>query len=135
MQRPRALGEPPLDLADDRRDLRHIVNLPVEHGARLVLHALRGEDVEDALTLFGDDADDAARADVERKDELRLPLAARRAECRGALLFLRTAAAFRRLLVRFLLYAFFGAPAPFCGLLRGGNFLVDLLQIRHFCLP
>ena len=60
-----------LDLADDGGDLRHIVNLSVEHGARLVLHALGRENVEQTVPLLGNDADDTARADIERKDKLR----------------------------------------------------------------
>ena len=91
--------------------------------------------MEGALTLLGNDADDTARADVECKNEFCLALAARCAERGCALVLFRSAAALRRLLLRLLLYAFFGAAAPFCGLLRGGNFFVDILQIRHFCLP
>ena len=67
----RALGEAVLDLADDGSDLRHIVNLSVEHGARLVLHALGRENVEQTVPLLGNDADDTACADIERKDKLR----------------------------------------------------------------
>ena len=135
VERARTLGEAPFDLADDCRDLRHIVNLSVEHGTCLMLHAFRCKDVEDTLTLLGDNADDAARTDVECKDKLCLPLAARRAKRRCALVLFRTAAALCRLPFRLLLYTLFGAAAPFCGLLRGGNFFVDILQIRHFCLP
>ena len=39
-QRPCTLHEAVFDLADDGSDLRHIVNLPVEHGTRTVLEAV-----------------------------------------------------------------------------------------------
>ena len=67
-QRPCTLHEAVLDLADDGSDLRHIVNLPVEHGTRAVLEAVGRQDVQQSVTLFSDNADHAARPDIERED-------------------------------------------------------------------
>ena len=75
LQRARRLFEFMLDLADEVGDLRHVVDLAVEHGACLVLAAHGREDAHLLVfELFGDDADDAARADVEREDRLAVRL-------------------------------------------------------------
>ena len=129
-----AFGEAALDLADDGGDLRHVVNLSVEHSTRLVFQALGGENVEEPLPLLGDNADDAARADVEREDEFRWALAARCGLHGTRIALLGAAALFCRRVLRLLLHAFFRAAA----LLRGCvcvYFFVCLIQIRHFDLP
>ena len=60
-----------LDLVDDRGDLRHVVNLPVEHGAGLVLPARRIENLQRAVRLLlGDNADNAPGADIKREKML-----------------------------------------------------------------
>ena len=92
MQRACALGEAALDLADDGGDLRYVVDLPVQHRARLVLHALGGEDMEHPVPLFGDDADDAARSDIEREDQFCRTFAAHRPLCGRALILFGAAA-------------------------------------------
>ena len=69
VQRPRILDERILDVLDDLRDLRHIVDLAIEHGTRLMLLPLRRHDMQQAIGLFlRNDTDDAARADIERKE-------------------------------------------------------------------
>ena len=129
----RTLGEAAFDLANDGGDLGNIVNLAVEHGSRLVLHAFRGEDVEKTIPLFGDDTDDAACADVERKDQLCRPLTAR-CDLRGSgFPLLWTTALLGGSVLRIFLYAFFGAAALFG---RGGvHFFVRFIRIRHVDLP
>ena len=130
-QRPCTLHEAVLDLADDGSDLRHIVNLPVEHGARAVLEAIGRQDVQQSVALFGDNADHTARPNIERKDKLLRPLAA----CRCGLFgFLRTAALLCRRF-RLLLHTLLGAAAPLCGRRCSGGLFVRCIQIRHFDLP
>ena len=131
---PRALGEAALDLADDGGDLRHVVNLSVEHGARLVLHALGSEDVEQAVALLGDDSNDAARANVERKDKFCGALAAWCGMHRCGLILFWAAALFGSGILRFLLHALFRTPAFLCGCVCSHLF-VRFIQIRHFDLP
>ena len=130
----RALREPAFDLADDGGNLRHVVNLTVEHGARLVLHALCGEDVEQPVALFGNDADDAARADVECKDQLCRAFAAHGCMTCCARALLRTAAFFGGSVLRLFLYALFGTATFFCRRVLGSLF-VRFIQIRHVDLP
>ena len=75
LQRACRLFQLALDLADEVGDLRHVVNLAVEHGARLVLAAHGREDAHLLVVeFFSDDADDAACADVEREDRLAVRL-------------------------------------------------------------
>ena len=87
------LDEGFLDVLDDGGDLRHVVDLTVEHSAGLVFLPLRGYDVQSVILAFlGDDADDAARADIQRENIVVMDagrtcrlrgLAARRAFFRG----------------------------------------------------
>lgn len=44
------------------------MDLAIEHSPGLVLLALGGDDLEAMGFLFGHDADDTARADIERKE-------------------------------------------------------------------
>ena len=134
VESPRALGEAPLDLADDGGDLRHIVNLPVKHGSRLVLHALGGEDVEQTVALLGDNTNDAARADVQCKNKLRRALATQRRVHHCGLIFFRASALFGSGALCLLLHVFFWASALLCGRVCGHLFIC-FIQIRHFDLP
>ena len=129
-----ALGEATFDLTDDGSDLRYIVNLTVEHGTRFVLQPLCGEDVELPVTLLSNDADDAARTDVQRKDELRGTFTAHRRRADRCLTFFWTTASFCRSVLRLLLHAFLWTAAFFCGCVLGSRF-VRFIQIRHVDLP
>ena len=130
----RTLGEAAFDLANDGGNLRHIVNLSVKHGARLVLQPFGGKDMELPVTLFGDDADDTARADVERKDQFRGALTPHRGMGCGGLSLLWATAPFGRAIFRLFLYAFFGTTTPFSRRVCIHLF-VRFIQIRHFDLP
>ena len=136
VQRARAFGQTALDLADDSGNLRHIVNLPVQHRARLVLHALGSEDMEHAVPLFGDDADDAACPNVKRKDEFGraiVPLCLLR--LRRCVLFRAAAFFCRDFRRRCLLHAFSRAAAALCRHILRGYIFACFIQIRHLVLP
>ena len=134
MECARALGKAAFDLADDGSDLRNVVDLPVEHCAGLMLHMLGGENVEHAVPLLSDDADHAACADVEGKDEFGGALTVRCCMlCSRILLW--AAALFHRSVLCLLLYAFFRTAAPFCRRIGSRCVFVQFIQIRHFVLP